>query len=71
MSGEREKLEASFGELGNAVDDAIGDLSRKAKEAGRKALVIGPAVVAGVAGLVVARRRRRRRKSREAEPSES
>jgi hypothetical protein len=63
IAAEREKLTAAFDDLGNAVDDAVNDLQQTVAQAGRRALVVAPALAAAVATLIVARRRRKSRKA--------
>jgi orotate phosphoribosyltransferase len=66
IAAERERLTAIFEELGNEVDDLVKELQQQVTDAGKKALIIGPALGAVTAGLVLARRRRKRRKARKA-----
>ena len=61
---ERAALDKAFAELQRDLGQAIDEVQTRARAAGRKALVIGPAVGAGVGGLaagVVFLSRRRRR----------
>jgi hypothetical protein len=62
IAAERERITAIFEELGNDVDDLVQELQRQVTDAGKKALLIGPALGAVTAGLVMMRRRRKRKK---------
>lgn len=63
INGERAALEKAFADLQRDVEQTVEQVRRQVTAAGRKALVIGPAVgvVAGglVAGIVLLGRRRR------------
>jgi hypothetical protein len=62
IAAERERVTAIFEELGNDVDDLVQELQQQVTNAGRKALLIGPALGALTTGLILMRRRRKRRK---------
>lgn len=61
IKGERAALDTAFADLQRDVEQAVEQIRRQVTDAGRKALVIGPAigVVAGglMAGVVLLRRR--------------
>jgi len=63
IAAEREGLQAAFDSLGGELQQAADAAAEKARDVGRKALVVVPAVAAGVGALVAAaslvRRRRR------------
>lgn len=62
IAAELERLTAIFDELGNDVDELVRQLLHQAADAGKKALLIGPALGAFTAGLLLMRRRRKRRR---------
>ena len=65
IAAEREGLQAAFDSLGGELQQAADAAAEKARDVGRKALVVVPAVAAGVGALVaVASLVRRRRRDR-------
>lgn len=68
ITAERAAMVGVFDQLRDELDEAVDAANAKAKEIGRKAMVVGPAVagVAGAltAGLMMMRRRSRRRRER-------
>lgn len=60
---ERTALAGSFEALRGDLDEAFDAGTRRAKDAGRKAAVVGPAVAGALAVLLVLRRLVRRRRS--------
>lgn len=61
---EREGLQAAFDSLGDELQQAADAAAERTREVGRKALVILPAVAAGVGALVTAASLLRRRRDR-------
>ena len=61
---EREGLQNAFDALGNELQQAADAAADKARDLGRKAVVIVPAVAAGVGALVAAASLLRRRRGR-------
>jgi hypothetical protein len=61
---EREGLEAAFDSLGDELQRATDAAAERAREIGRKALVVVPAVVAGAGALAAAASLLRRRRDR-------
>jgi hypothetical protein len=58
---EREGLQTAFDTLGTELQQATDAAAERARELGRKALVVVPAVAAGVGALAAAASLRRRR----------
>jgi hypothetical protein len=63
LAEQRQGAAEALGRLGNEVSDIMSDLQRQAAQAGRKAAMVAPAIVAAVGTLMVWRRRRRKRKA--------
>jgi hypothetical protein len=64
IAAEREGLQAAFDSLGDELQQAADAATGKARDVGRKALVVVPAVAAGVGALVAAASLLRRRRGR-------
>ena len=65
IAAEREGLTAAFDSLSGELQQAADAAADKARAAGRKALVVVPAVAAGVGALVAAATLLRRRRQRD------
>ena len=61
IAAEREGLQTAFDSLGNELQQAADAAADKARSLGRKAIVVVPAVAAGVGALVAAASLLRRR----------
>ena len=61
---EREGLQAAFDSLGEELQQAADAAADKARDIGRKAIIVVPAVAAGVGALVAAASLLRRRRDR-------
>ena len=61
IAAEREGLKAAFDSLGDELQRSADAAAQKAKDVGRKAIIVVPAVAAGVGALVAAASLLRRR----------
>ena len=64
IAAEREGLQAAFDSLGNELQQTADAAADKARDLGRKAIVVVPAVAAGVGALVAVASLLRRRRDR-------
>ena len=62
IAAEREGLQAAFDSLGDELQKSADAAAEKARDVGRKAIIVVPAVAAGVGALVAAASLLRRRK---------
>jgi hypothetical protein len=61
IAAEREGLQAAFDSLGDELQQSADAAAQKARDIGRKAIIVVPAVAAGVGALVAAASLLRRR----------
>ena len=61
IAAEREGLQAAFESLGDELQQSADAAAQRARDMGRKALIVVPAVAAGVGALVAAASLLRRR----------
>jgi hypothetical protein len=64
IAAEREGLQSAFDSLGNELQQTADAAAEKAKDLGRKAIIVVPAVAAGVGALIAAASLLRRRRDR-------